>query len=59
MTRITVKNTRGAVILVIALCSAYENVIFDENDVLRARWTDSPEQEDRVYCKGRNMYEKE
>ena len=56
---ITAPRVFFTVILVIALCSAYENVIFDENDVLRARWTDSPEQEDRVYCKGRNMYEKE
>ena len=47
------------VILVIALCSAYENMVFDEADVTRARWTSSAEQEDRLYGKGRNMYEKE
>ena len=56
---ITAPRVFFTVILVIALCSAYENVIFDESDVLRARWTNSPEQEDRFYCKGRNMYEKE
>lgn len=39
-------------ILVIALCSAYENIIFDESDVLTARRAGSPTEEDRIYLRG-------
>lgn len=37
------------VLLVIALCSAYENVLFDESDVLSAEDGGSPREEDRIY----------
>ena len=56
---ITAPRVFFTVILVIALCSAYENVVFDESDVLRARWVGASGQEDRFYCKGRNLFEKE
>ena len=36
-------------ILVLALCSAYENLIFDESDVLTARQAGTPTEEDRVF----------
>jgi hypothetical protein len=39
-------------ILVIALCSAYENLIFDESDVLTARRAGTPTEEDRVLFRG-------
>jgi hypothetical protein len=39
-------------LLVIALCSAYENVLFDESDVLTARRAGSPTEEDRIYLRG-------
>lgn len=35
--------------LVLALCSAYENLIFDESDVLTARQAGTPTEEDRVF----------
>ena len=39
-------------ILVLALCSAYENLIFDESDVLTARCAGTPSEEDRVFRRG-------
>lgn len=39
------------VMLVIALCSAYENIIFDESDVLTAKRAGSPTEEDRIYLR--------
>lgn len=38
--------------LVVALCSAYENIIFDESDVLTANQAGTPFEEDRIYRKG-------
>lgn len=38
--------------LVISLCSAYENVIFDESDVLTAKRAGSPTEEDRIFLRG-------
>lgn len=38
--------------LVISLCSAYENVLFDESDVLTARRSGSPTAEDRIFLRG-------
>ena len=35
--------------LVLALCSAYENLVFDENDVLTARQAGTSIEEDRVF----------
>ena len=35
--------------LVLALCSAYENLVFDENDVLTARQAGTSVEEDRVF----------
>jgi hypothetical protein len=40
------------VILVLALCSAYENLIFDESDVLAAQAAAAPSGEDRVFRHG-------
>ena len=37
------------IMLVIALCSAYENVIFEERDMERATWVGCETGEDRVY----------
>lgn len=37
------------VLLMIALCSAYENVIFDEYDVTRASWESTPEEDSRLF----------
>ena len=34
--------------LVLALCSAYENILFDESDVLTARQAGTSTEEDRV-----------
>jgi hypothetical protein len=39
-------------LLVVALCSAYENIIFDESDVLTADRAGSPLGEDRIYRRG-------
>ena len=39
-------------LLVVALCSAYENIIFDESDVLTANRAGSPDGEDRIYRRG-------
>ena len=36
-------------LLVVALCSAYENIIFEESDVLRASLESSPEEDSRLY----------
>ena len=38
--------------LVVSLCSAYENVLFDESDVLTARRAGSPSEEDRIFLRG-------
>lgn len=38
--------------LVLALCSAYENLIFDESDILTARSAGTPSEEDRVFRHG-------
>ena len=49
---IDVQNPRDALctlMLVLALCSAYENLIFDESDVLTARQAGTPTEEDRVF----------
>jgi hypothetical protein len=35
--------------LVLALCSAYENILFDESDVLTARQAGTSTEEDRVF----------
>jgi len=40
------------VILVLALCSAYENLVFDESDVLTARTAGTPTEDDRVFRHG-------
>lgn len=40
------------IILVLALCSAYEDLIFDESDVLAARAASSPSEEDRFFRHG-------
>ncbi len=40
------------VILVLALCSAYENLVFDESDVLTARTAGTPSEDDRVFRHG-------
>ena len=37
------------ILLMIALCSAYENIIFDEYDVTRASWESSPCEDSRLY----------
>jgi hypothetical protein len=34
---------------VVALCSAYENIIFEESDVRRASLQSSPEEDSRLY----------
>jgi hypothetical protein len=36
-------------LLVVALCSAYENIIFEESDVRRASLQSSPEEDSRLY----------
>ncbi len=36
-------------VLVVALCSAYENILFDESDVLTAEAVGTPEADDRMY----------
>jgi putative inorganic carbon (HCO3(-)) transporter len=38
--------------LVLALCSAYENLIFDESDVLAACAASTPSEEDRIFRHG-------
>ncbi len=40
------------VALVVALCSAYENVIFEERDTQRAQWASGADAEDRFYRSG-------
>jgi putative inorganic carbon (HCO3(-)) transporter len=40
------------VTLVLALCSAYENLIFDESDVLAACAASTPSEEDRIFRHG-------
>jgi hypothetical protein len=40
------------IILVLALCSAYENLIFDESDVLAAQAASTPSEEDRIFRHG-------
>ncbi len=47
------------VILVIALCSAYENIIFDESDMRDVEWSSSPQGEDRFYRRGEYISQKE
>ena len=37
------------ILLMIALCSAYENIIFDEYDVTRASWDSTPEEDSRLF----------
>jgi hypothetical protein len=37
------------ILLMIALCSAYENIIFDEYDVTRASWESTPEEDSRLF----------
>lgn len=39
------------ILLVVALCSAYENVVFDEYDTQDAEWRGSVQAENRVYRK--------
>ena len=40
------------VALVVALCSAYENIIFEERDTQRAQWASGTDAEDRFYRSG-------
>ena len=40
------------VALVVALCSAYENIIFEESDTRRAEWAGSADSEHRFYRSG-------
>ncbi len=49
---ITAPRVFFTLLLVISLCSAYENVLFDESDVLTARRSGSPTAEDRIYLRG-------
>lgn len=46
---ITSPRVMFTVMLVVALCSAYENVLFDEYDVQSATWEGSPLEENRLY----------
>ncbi len=46
---ITSPRVLFTLVLVVALCSAYENIIFDESDVLTADAAGSPRGEDRIY----------
>ena len=39
-------------LLVVALCSAYENVIFNESDIRAVEWAGSEQAEDRFYRSG-------
>lgn len=39
-------------ILVLALCSTYENLVFDESDVLAAQSADTPSKNDRLFRRG-------
>ena len=39
-------------LLVVALCSAYENVIFNESDIRSVEWAGSEQAEDRFYRSG-------
>ena len=45
---ITFPRVFFTLMLVLALCSAYENLIFDESDVLTARQAGTSTEEDRV-----------
>ncbi len=58
---ITAPRVFFTVLLVIALCSAYENIIFDESDVREVEWAGSPQAEDRLYRNGeyKNITQKE
>ena len=47
------------VVLVVALCSSYENVLFDENDVREAEWTGSSYSEDCFFRSGEYISQKE
>lgn len=47
------------VVLVVALCSSYENVLFDENDVREAEWMGSSQGEDRFFRSGEYISQKE
>lgn len=49
------------ILLVIALCSAYENIVFDESDVREVEWAGSPQAENRFYRSGeyKNISQKE
>ena len=49
---ITAPRVFFTLLLVLALCSAYENIIFDESDVLTADRAGSPLGEDRIYRRG-------
>ncbi len=40
------------VALVVSLCSAYENIIFEESDMRRAEWAGSPDSDNRFYRSG-------
>ena len=46
---ITAPRAFFTVILVLAICSAYENILFDESDVLTAESVGSPTGDDRIY----------
>ncbi len=46
---ITAPRTFFTVILVLAICSAYENILFDESDVLTAEAVGTPAGDDRIY----------
>ena len=49
---ITAPRVFFTLLLVVAICSAYENVVFDESDVLCADGVGSPVGEDRIWRKG-------
>jgi hypothetical protein len=46
---VTAPRVFFTLLLVVALCSAYENIIFDESDVLTADRAGSPLGEDRIW----------
>ena len=47
------------VALVIALCSSYENILFDEEDVREAEWRGFSQGEDRFFRSGEYISQKE
>ena len=49
---ITAPRVFFTLLLVVAICSAYENIVFDESDVLCADGVGSPVGEDRIWRKG-------